>query len=369
MFTSSFRTLAVFVALSGCAAQVDDAAEITSDVESASAPTLGAADGTDRADHDCQIVLRKAFRRDAGPTWETTLAPDGHLWWVWRIHVDVAEGQIAAGNTPHVLHEGSGSWYEVAAEREVEGAPAGFKRFEFAIWKDGMRPDWTARTIEGASIELVPFLREADGSRVFDHNQSGSDFQNYVLDVGNRWDIAEAPSVCGARADVDWMGNPGVEIERYTSRTCANARAYDGSVSYEQWARTRAAVRNLCFEVYERGLTDRENPELWRDLDVQVHYRFGNEVFTGFTTEYVNQAGRVGNNAQYAFDMGHLDPFIGGCPRISVQWDRSSTSDWVDASADLHFYFTVNGKELRPGGAGSTFDVNYKHYVQRSCFE
>jgi hypothetical protein len=188
----------------------------------------------------------------------------------------------------------------------------------------------------------------------------------------------------------EWMGEVGVEFERYTARPCAGAYAYreDDDITYGDWARQRASRRNLCFEAYKRHVTDWNNPDIWRELDARAYFRFeGQETWSW---EWVNLVARPGNNAQYAFDLfstgeeGNIrDPlFLRGasdCPKVPVEpvreedLDLSPTLDfgeprWILGQSTLEVYFWVNGKELRPEG-DEAFRVRYLGWVGLECFD
>ena len=175
--------------------------------------------------------------------------------------------------------------------------------------------------------------------------------------------IAENASAPG------WIGNASFAIDRQTCNggVCPGSwRSLEGGFLYETWARQRAAVRRAGFEVWKSGVTDFNNPNLWQQLDVQIHRRYAGE--TTFTTEYVSFDGRWGNNAHYGLDLRALDPFeyprganiqtAADCPKFTVR--RDASGNYVET--DLEFYFTVNGVELRPA-AGGNFRGTYQDYL------
>ena len=177
--------------------------------------------------------------------------------------------------------------------------------------------------------------------------------KNYKFTIGEN---ASAPG---------WVGNASYAIERQTCNgmPCAGSwKSLENGFFYETWARQRAAVRQAGFEVWKAGVTDFDNPDLWRQLDVQVHRRYVGEP--AFRTEYVSFDGRWGNNAHYAIDLRALDPFQwpnganirtkADCPTFRIT--RDATGNY--AEAELELYFTVNGQELRPA-QGGTFRGKY----------
>jgi len=173
-------------------------------------------------------------------------------------------------------------------------------------------------------------------------------------------------TVLPAAHEPGWMGNVRSVISRMT---CAGGKLCEGDlravsstpIPYDTWARQRAAIRQLTFEVWKQGTTDFDNPELWRQLDVQVHYRAGGAG--DFRTAYVDLERRVGNNARYAVDLRSLDPIPGivgiaaaDCPPLT----REPGSPYVSSTVEV--FFTVNGAELRPAGGGA-FLVRYENYA------
>src|SRR5690606_21098566 len=97
-----------------------------------------------------------------------------------------------------VLYRGNdGHYWAVRATERVEGAPRGFQRFAFAIFKHTVSPGWTATAIQEARIAVIPFLRRYDNSsRLFDHNRMAGDFDTYELNADNGFTVPEAPEAC-----------------------------------------------------------------------------------------------------------------------------------------------------------------------------
>jgi hypothetical protein len=159
-----------------------------------------------------------------------------------------------------------------------------------------------------------------------------------------------------------WAGLTSVTIERSASDPCNNgARPLDATpVVYDDWARQRATIRQVCFEVWSPGVTDWDNPNFWQQLDVQVHYRFGGAG--AFTTEHVSSIDRRGNNRRYAWSFGFdRDPFkfFRSPATIEVPFEiTSESSGTAFVAANLEFYFTVNNQKLRAPGQ-QPFRVRY----------
>lgn len=172
-----------------------------------------------------------------------------------------------------------------------------------------------------------------------------------------------------------WLGGARYAIDRRTCEGgyCESAlREVPGEIVYDSWARQRAAVRVLVFEAWKAGVTDFDNADLWKQLDVQVHARV--EGTSAFTTSYVKIDRRAGNNARYAVDLTAIDPIPGhvaaqtrqDCPVYPMREVAGSNGTMVEATVEL--YVTVNGAELRPAGEGATdsfYRVRYQNYADR----
>jgi len=160
----------------------------------------------------------------------------------------------------------------------------------------------------------------------------------------------------------DWIGNAAVVTSRQTCNggPCDSARRdlADG-FTFDSWTRERAAIASLYFDVWEPGVTDFDNDDLWRQLDAQIHLRWAGQE--AFETRYADVTGRIGNDARYGVSLKAMDPFGypvpqgEGCPAGTL----APTVDGQSVRATADFYFTVNGKELHPAGGGTyrgTFD-------------
>jgi hypothetical protein len=165
-----------------------------------------------------------------------------------------------------------------------------------------------------------------------------------------------------------WGGLTSITIQRWSPDPCNDGRSAlgDDPVIYEEWARTRAAIRNVCFEVWMPGVTDTDNPDFWKILDVQVHYRYGHSG--AFTNAYVPSIDRRGNNRRYAWALDFsLDPtvYVASLPQIRAPSFEilSENGEWAYVSADLELYFTVNGQILQ-APAQRPFAIRYQNYVR-----
>ncbi len=194
------------------------------------------------------------------------------------------------------------------------------------------------------------------GCNAYDSNYG----QNYKFNV----------EVAIAGNEPNWLGNANYAIERATCNggVCPGAwRSLDNGFTYDTWARQRAALRVAGFEVWKPGVTDLDNPNLWQQLDAQIHYRYVGQ--SAFVTDYINFDQRWSNNAHYAVDLRAFDPFawpnssanirtVADCPAYTLR--RDTSNQYVEA--ELEFYFSVNGKELRVA-SGNFFRGRYQDYL------
>jgi hypothetical protein len=166
-----------------------------------------------------------------------------------------------------------------------------------------------------------------------------------------------------------WVGDADAVVSRATcgSGACDSDRHdLSGGFTFDTWARQRAAVAEVEFQAYEAGVTDHPNADLWKQLDTEVHYRFGGSG--AYTTAYVLLEDQPGNNARYAWNLGPIDPLPGqdggtvtertSCPTFATS--LSADGQYIQTTAD--FWFTVNGVELRPA-PGKTFSGTFSNYA------
>lgn len=175
------------------------------------------------------------------------------------------------------------------------------------------------------------------------------------------------------QAAAHWAGLTKVMSSRETcdnGNPCENAWQPLGTDAfvYDTWTRQRAAIRQVSFEVYKAGITDRENADLWRDLDVQMFSRVGS---TGpFKKSYVSFQKRMSNNARYAVETRTMDPFAmqntptraSECPTFPFKHTGGAGPAYVEATVE--FYFRINGVDLRPvsGDGTSVYKGRFVEY-------
>ena len=216
----------------------------------------------------------------------------------------------------------------------------------------------------GGSSPPVIALDASGDLQIWFQNNSVWGCNAYDSAFGHNYHFAVAP----AANEPGWVGNVRSVIARQTCNgPCeSDLHPVTGELLYDTWTRQRAAYRGITFEVWKEGVTDHDNPELWKQLDVQVHSRVGS-VGT-FASRYVSFERRLGNNARYLADLTALDPINGfsaisnvaDCPTFPLTAPVANGGQYVEANLEL--YFTVNGVELRPEGGG-TFHVRYQNYL------
>jgi len=177
----------------------------------------------------------------------------------------------------------------------------------------------------------------------------------------NRWGCVGWDSAWGNNYRFDlrptgampgWIGEGAWTIQRATcdGGPCPeHRRGFEMPFAYDTGSRQRAAIAGLYFETWKAGVTDRDNPDLWRDLDARVYYRFGR---TGaFQWRHVDLDRRVGNNARYVVRLRELDPLGGNtvtrredCPAAPL----TLSADGQYVSTEVEYFFQVNGLDLRP---------------------
>lgn len=178
--------------LLGCGPQDAMLLEEDDTLDVAEGPLLGA-DGKDAAERGCHVVLRTLERGN-------TRCSSGLCWWSWKGTVDLSAQAVAEGGRPGVLfkNQDARTWSSVTPTK-VAGAPAGFQRYTFTLWRNTLRDGMSATAYSRAKVEVAPFLRTSTGARLFDHNRYPGEFDNYVLSSAGSWAVADDPAACGAK--------------------------------------------------------------------------------------------------------------------------------------------------------------------------
>lgn len=249
--------------------------------------------------------------------------------------------------------------------------------------EQGGVPQWSitgfARIADGPVVSFpVAGLNAPAGGATFALDRTG-ELQMW-FQATNRYGCSEYDSSYGrnyrfavalpANAP-SWVGNGNWVLSRATCSggPCdADRNALTTAFDYGTWARQRAAIRAIYFEVYKSGVTDFDNPDLWRQLDVQVLSRPVGSA-AAWRSQYVRLDGRAGNNARYGLLLRELDPLgentvtdRASCPAAPL----ALSADGQYVTTELDYFFRVNGVEYRPS-AGGAFRGRFSHY--RGLFE
>ena len=165
-----------------------------------------------------------------------------------------------------------------------------------------------------------------------------------------------------------WVGDATYNVERYVrfDDPCYNDHSLNNAFpTFESWARQRAGYTNVCLEIWKPGVTDQENPNFWRELDVQLHYRWVGQ--SEWKSEYVDARDRVGNNRRYIWNMRDKDAFSymrnDDTIPITVIREYPDHGQYF-GEAVLEFYFTVNGHGLGNHDA-TPYRIKYQGYRYR----
>ena len=152
--------------------------------------------GQDRADRACGVVLRQVAPSLVNGQQEQACA-GGKCWLVWAGTFDVSSPLAGAGTSAAVLYQGAADavWREAAAQA-VAGAQLGMQRYAFRLAAQTIDAKSTAASLGAARVQIAPFLKAADGARIFDHNRAPGDFDNSALAAGNSFAIADDAFVC-----------------------------------------------------------------------------------------------------------------------------------------------------------------------------
>ena len=190
--TRSSKLLAVLAfSLSACGAgmvDMDDSASL-----GVEAPALAA---SDQADHSCRVVQREMGRQPGGSDYQT-VCQGAVCNYLWVGHVDVSRDAFPAGATVGVLYHlaSDPKWYEVTATQSDGGLP-GFWYDTYQISDHLFGPGLTAAQLAAVRIELIPYVKLADGSRLFDHNRRAGDLDNYKAGQSDNFAVGDDARFC-----------------------------------------------------------------------------------------------------------------------------------------------------------------------------
>jgi hypothetical protein len=270
-----------------------------------------------------------------------------------------ASGPIVEGATVRVD-------YDPARLRQCRGRKYGLEAWAIsAFWRIDGGPVQTFPVVMPTASGTVPtFVPDASGR--LELWFSNSDAFGCIA-----WDSAYGANyafdVEPAVIEPGWMGEPQVVISRATCSggPCdADLRSLDGGFLFDTWARQRATVAEALFRVWAPGVTDRDNPDLWQQLDARVHWRAA-DTDDAFDWAWVDYDRRVGNDARYAVPLRSIDPLPGATvvdPADCPAYPLEVTPDGQYVETELELYFSVNGFELRPAD-GTAWRGRFQDYI------
>lgn len=248
--------------------------------------------------------------------------------------------------------------YDTSRLAQCESTMGGIPQYDITAWlqfspgnqlvsasvRDGV-PTLAVPT-DARSVQVWFETTSRYGCHGYDSNNSA----NYTFDM------AVAPQ---------WIGNGNTVFDRDSSHKCGGGADVMSGFTFDTWTRQRAAITNTCFEVYQPGLTDHDDPDLWQKLDVEIHVQTDPNTWQVYPVDFES---RQGNNARYAFSWRNVDPFrMYNCPEMPV----TTTADGMYAQTTLRYYITVNGAQYRPepgaSFAGTFVDYLHDPYRDQYC--
>lgn len=198
---------------------------------------------------------------------------------------------------------------------------------------------------DGPATATVP--SDVRSVQVWFESVNVSGCHQFDSNFGNNYafDVAHAPQ---------WIGLATNLITRDSSDPCDGGSPASSGFSFDTWARQRAVRTNLCFQVYQPGVTDTDvNP--WQSLDAEIHYSFDGKTWV---TSPVSFESRQGNNSRYLWTWRNVDPFRDfHCPEAA----STPTTDGMYQQIPVQYFITVNGGELRPE-PGAAFGGSFIDY-------
>jgi hypothetical protein len=260
------------------------------------------------------------------------------------------EGVLAPGGELTISYDGA----RLTQCRNSQGGHPLYDITAHVLFSPGQqRRDVSVR--DGAPTIAVP--SDARSVALWFENTSSTGCQAWDSNFGNNY-------VFDALVPPQWFGDLRVLITRDGSDPCDGGAPAQQGFNFDTWARQRAWLTNACFQVYQPGLTDRDDPDLWQKLDVAVHYRYVGQQ--AWQTQPVSFDRRTGNNARYKLNVRDLDPLRSyHCPEVAP----APTPDGQYEKVGFEYYVTVNGGQLRPapGGAYAGTFTDYVSDAWRSA--
>jgi hypothetical protein len=253
-------------------------------------------------------------------------------------------GELVAGGEVELI-------YDAARLPKCRGTQGGIAQWAITgFWRIDDGPISTV-ALAGLNAPALPptiALPESGDLELWFQNTNVWGCNAYDSSWGNNYhySVVDSPGAPG------WVGNAASVVSRWTcgSGPCdADRQPLDDGFVFGTWARQRAFIAAVYFDVWKEDVTDWDNPDLWKQLDVQVHTRLAGA--SAFTSSYVDYDHRVGNDARYAVPIRPIDPLGGSTivdPADCPEAELTVTADGQYVRTTMELYFTVNGTELRP---------------------
>jgi len=223
------------------------------------------------------------------------------------------------------------------------------------LWDLAAHVRWDTGESSSASIKngalLVDVPRTARALELWFENTAVPGCQAWDSNLGAnyRFDVLVPPS---------WIGGATVLTSRETTDPCDGGGDAASGFVFGTWARQRAAYANVCFRVWSPGVTDRDDANLWQQLDATLRWR-GRGSSDPLQAVYASFDRRVGNDARFTVGLRALDPFRPyQCPNLPT----TPSPDGQYQRAELEYVIVVNGVELRPA-PGAYFVATFEDYL------
>jgi len=240
--------------------------------------------------------------------------------------------------------------YDTARLTQCRDSQGGMPRYDITAHvrfePDGERRDVSVR--DGAPT--IPVSVTARRVVVWFENTSASGCQAWDSNFGANYTF-------DAMVPPQFIGNIGTLLVRDAPDPCDGRASARSGFAFDTLARQRDGITNLCFEVYQPGMTDRDDPDLWQKLDVEIAWRVAGQL--AFQRTYVNFDRRVGNNARYKISWRDLDPFR---PFHCPEQKPVPVPGGMYEQLVLEYIVVVNGGEVRPE-PGAAFGGTFIDYL------
>ncbi len=248
-----------------------------------------------------------------------------------RDHHEHREGVLVPGGALTIAYDTN----RLTTCRHARNGNALWEMTAHVQFETGAAPIRRTVSVRDAAATLsVP--RTATGVTLWFENTSASGCQAWDSNLGANYffEAARAPQ---------WIGEARNLITRGASDPCDGGAPAQQGYQFDTWARQRAAITSLCFQVYQPGVTDRDDADLWQKLDVAMKWRYVGESTWRMRSVAFDR--RVGNNARYLLTWRDHDAFRSyTCPPVTPR----RTADGQYVTLDVEYVLVVNGGELRP---------------------